>query len=187
MKFNSLKKYLINLLLEIPAILIAVVLALVMTEKSEEQSKKKEAEIVLSSIVEEVKNNYSRVVFIDSVTTNVIKSNEAQIELLRNNKTNSVSPNFVTTEISNVAWETAKYSNLFSEIDPNKLKVLGSIYQEQKRATLIMENYDLFNINKDPNLSLTNKVIILNNHLYSLSSRYEDLIGRYEKFLGIKE
>jgi len=185
MNLNKVRIYFISLILEVPALLIAVLLALIATEKAEDFSKKKNAEIVLKSITDEIQNNYSRVKNIDSITSVMINYNISQIELYKKDNSNPMLFDFVTTEISNVSWEMAKYSELFSEIDPEILKRLGSIHQEQNRVYFIYKNYDLLEINKDPNLSRLDYGIILTNYLDRLSSRYSDLIRRYEDFLHI--
>ncbi len=186
MKRNKVKIYLISLFLEVPALLIAVLLALFATEKAEDFSKRKNAELVLASITDEIQNNYRRVSNIDSVTAIMIDYNTKKIELFRKDSISFIPTKFALTEISNVAWEMAKYSELFSEIDSEILKNLGSIYQEQNRVDVIYKNYDLLGINMDSNLSHMDYSIILNNHLKTLSVRYSDLIGRYESFLEIK-
>ena len=172
-----------SLLFEIPAILIAVLLALVLSSWRENVNKNEKARIIIAYVTAEIENNYAVIRLVDSLSQSSLNAFNASILSYETGKSQDIPSALVTPTIKNVAWEMARSSEVFSNIAPEVITNMASVYQEQERAAAIIKSLDDFRIKQDPGMSLINSAKYKRNHLRGLIDRYRDLKRRYEEFL----
>ncbi|RKE94809.1 hypothetical protein [Ichthyenterobacterium magnum] len=183
---RNIFKFLKKILLEMPAIMLGLLVALALNSWKENNDRAYRAANLLASINNEIKHNYEIVPSVKESTINIYKRNDSIISLYKNSEIKSLSIATITSEaIRNVAWKTASLSDDFSAIPIETLTELSKVYLEQERVEFIRNSIDNLFINSDPELSSLNLAKIKQNHMSRFISRYEDLIKEYEDYLKI--
>lgn len=178
---KKIRRFFLKLLVEVPAILIAVLLALILSTWKEKSNKDKKIESIIILLTEEVYDNYKVVSFVDTITSNNLKLIEKTI--LSHHGTQELSYPWVRPSISNIAWKMTQMSDVLPDISPDILTAIASVYQEQERIEYILDNMDYFDINQNPSMNKLDKLKYVRNHTFKLISRYKDLKKRYKEFL----
>jgi len=180
------KVYFKQIVLEVPSILIAVILAIYLTNWFDNKNKHEKANVIISFIEEEIATNLKSLHgVVDSLTWQRVKSYDSLIQLYNQNKIDVFPENNIRPTMRNVAWESAKTSDVFSEISPKKANQISYVYQEQKRVEDILKIQDEFNIKKSFELTELQKGKYYRNINEKLSQRYNDLITRYADYLKL--
>lgn len=177
--------YIKNLILEIPAILIAVLLAVSLSQWKDDKNEKEKEKVIVSYVTGEITKNLRRISVIDSISQGLLKDINASIEAYKNEESDSIPHRMATVEISKAAWEMTKVSNVISNINPEIITNMAVVYQEQERIHYIYTSLDDYYINRAPLMSDLDNALFQKAYLEKLIILYADLSRKYEKYLEL--
>ncbi|MEO1050688.1 MAG: hypothetical protein AAFX87_08675 [Bacteroidota bacterium] len=180
------KETLIKILLEIPAVIIAVLLALGLNSWKQDRDDKAMAQKSLQNIIFEIQNNLSAVK--ESIEDNdqarpYLDSTMARIDSGAQDIDFDIS--YDHSILSSAAWESANLTGAINHLDTKLVIDIADLYRIQDIYMNMGENFFLkmssVEFNSDDNIRA---VVKSNQNLIGLSENIcRALIGGYEEFL----
>ncbi|TJY37757.1 hypothetical protein [Pontimicrobium aquaticum] len=184
----KVKSYFKQILLETPSILIAVILAIYLTNWVDNINRQEKANVLVSFIEEEISSNLKALHgVVDSLTNVNVLKYDSLIQLYSQKRISNIPQNSIRPTIKSVAWESARLSDVFSEIPPKKVNQFFLVYQEQKRVEELLKIQDEISVRKLPELTQLQMGKYLRNINEKLSQRYKDLISKYGEYLELEQ
>lgn len=183
---NKSTSFFKKFLLEMPAIMLGLLLALGLNSWKENKDRENNAKILVESITEEIKENYQTLLDVKKQYSKIFRENDSVINLYKKGLIKTLRIGTVTTRLQSVAWNTANVSEDVSIIPSDVLIRIAKVYEEQERVDLIIQSLDNYYINKDPDKSGLTNAKIKQNHMSNLISRHNDLEKKYKEFLQKK-